>query len=177
MADTGFFNPKELQHLIDIKEGMRVADFGSGSGEIAVMFARIVGPDGVVTAIDVLPSAIEFVRARAKHEKLHNIEAIRADLDVPGSSRLPNASQDVVYCANILWQSPEKAKILTEAARVLKSGGVLAAVEWNQKKGLGPPQEARVNQDTLKALIASAGLTLTGNFAAGAYHYGLLAKK
>ncbi len=156
---------------------MRVADFGSGSGEVAVMLARIVGPDGEVTAIDVLPSAIESVQARAKHEKLQNIETVRADLDVPGSSRLPDASQDVVYCANILWQSPKKAEILAEAARVLKPGGMLATVEWNQKKELGPPQESRVSQDSLKTFITSAGLTLTGSFPAGAYHYGLMAKK
>ena len=96
MPETGFFNPKELQQLIDIQEGMRVADFGSGSGEIAMIIARMVGPDGTVTAIDVLPSAIEFVRALAKHEKLHNIEAVRADLDIPGSSKLSDDSQDVV---------------------------------------------------------------------------------
>ena len=177
MPDTGFFNPQELQQLIGIQEGMHVADFGSGSGEIAVMLARIVGPDGIITAIDVLPSAIESIQARTKHENLQNLHVVRADLEVPGSSRLPDASQDVVYLANILWQSPKKKEILMEAARVLKPGGVLAAVEWNQTQGIGPPQEARVSQAMLEELIQSIGLATGGSFPAGAYHYGLIAKK
>lgn len=156
---------------------MKVADFGSGSGEIAVMLARIVGSDGIVTAIDVLPSAIESVVARAKHEHLENIKTVRADLDVPGSSKLSDDSQDVVYCANILWQSPEKANVIAEAARVLKSGGILATVEWNDKEGLGPPQGSRVGHDALASMITGSGLTMMGDFPAGGYHYGLLAKK
>lgn len=177
MSDTGFFNPRELQHLIGITEGMHVADFGSGSGEIAVIFARMVGSDGLVTAIDVLPSGIESVKARARHEKLENLEAVRADLEVLRSSGLPDDSQDVVYLANILWQSGKKAEILTEASRILKHGGTLVAIEWNQKQGIGPPAASRIKEDALKALIASAGLTSTQDFPAGAYHYGLMAKK
>ena len=156
---------------------MRVADFGSGSGEIAVMLAAMVGTDGMVTAIDVLPGAIESVAARAKHKNFHNIEAVRADLEVLRSSKLADDSQDVVYLANILWQSDKKSEILLEAARVLKHGGTLVAIEWNQKHGIGPPNGARITEDALKALVSLAGLVSEKNFAAGAYHYGLIAKK
>ncbi len=146
---------------------MKVADFGSGSGEVAVMIARIVGADGVVTAIDVLPSALESLAARAAHENLQNIQAVRADLEVPGSSRLPDASQDVVYLGNILWQSPKKSEILAEAVRVLKSGGVLAVVEWRD----------RIPQQELKELLAATGLQEIIDFPAGTYHYGMKGKK
>ena len=177
MPDTGFFNPQELQQIVGIQEGMRVADFGSGSGELAAMLAAMVGQDGMVTAIDVLPSAIESIQARAKHKHLNNIEAVRADLEVLRSSKLADDSQNVVYLANILWQSDKKAEILFEATRVLKHGGTLVAIEWNQKQGIGPPKGARITEGTLKALVSSAGLVPEKNFVAGAYHYGLIAKK
>lgn len=156
---------------------MQIADFGSGSGEIAVMFAKLVGETGRVTAIDVLPSAVEAVTARAKHEGLANVSAVRADLEVLGGSQLPDSSQDLVYCANVLWQSPKKKEIVAEAARILKPGGAFVAVEWNQEQGLGPPQESRIGEEDLKTLVQGASLRVERAFAAGAYHYGIVARK
>ena len=166
MPDTGFFNPRELQQLVGIQEGMKVADFGSGSGEIAVIFARMVGPDGIVTAIDVLSSALESLEARAKHENLQNIHGVRADLEVPGSSHQQDASQAVAYLGNILWQSQKRSEILAEAVRVLKPGGVLAVVEWHD----------RIPKQELQELLAATGVREITNFPAGKYHYGLMGR-
>jgi len=45
--------------------GMRVLDLGCGVGEVALLAARLVGPQGHVTAIDLDPAALEISRARA----------------------------------------------------------------------------------------------------------------
>lgn len=181
MANTGFFNPEEIKQLIGVHEGMHIADFGSGSGDIAIMLAKMVGNDGAVVALDVQPSAIEAVQSRAKHLKLENIQAVRANLEIHGGSKLPDTSQDAVFVANILWQTPKKSAIIAEAFRILKHGGTLAAVEWtpssDRAHSFGPPQEARIGRDELKRLFKIAGLASVSDFAAGAFHYGLLAKK
>ena len=119
MPDTGFFNPQDIQSIIGITEGMQIADFGCGAGTIAIMMAKLTGAHGRVTAIDVLPSALESVQARAHHEKLTNVIAIRTNLEVPGASGLADASQDVVYLANILWQSSKQAEILAEPREIV----------------------------------------------------------
>lgn len=165
MADTGFFNPQEIASHLKLAPGMQVADFGCGSGEIAVLFAKAVAPDGQVTAIDVLPSALESLAVKVKSGKLENITSLRANLETPGSSRLADRSQDVVFMANILWQSPNKSDILKEAKRVLKSGGTLAVIEWKSKLGEGE----------LTALIKETGFTITAAVPGGTHHYGLLA--
>lgn len=158
--------------------GMNIADFGSGSGEIAIVIAKIVGEKGQVTALDVMPSALESVQAKAKHEKLTNVNPVRANLELPHGSKLSDGSQDAVFLANILWQSQKKVEVLKEAMRILKHGSSLVAVEWKKKSGgLGPPDEMRMDEKGLQGLIEQAGLKFVSTFAAGSFHYGVLAKK
>mgnify|MGYP001607571705 CR=1 FL=1 len=165
MADTGFFNPQTIASHLKLAPGMQVADFGCGSGEIAIMFAQAVAPDGHVTAIDVLPSALESLTVKVKAEKITNIISLRANLEVPGSSGLVDQSQDLVFMANILWQSPNKSDILAEAKRVLKSGGTLAVIEWKSK----------LSEGELTALMKENGFTITTVVPGGTHHYGVLA--
>lgn len=178
MQDTGFFDPQVACTQMGVCPGMSIADFGSGSGEIAIKMAKVVGEKGTITALDVMTSALESVQAKAKHEGLQNIVPVRANLEIVGGSKLADSSQDGVFLANILWQSQKKSEVLAEAARVLKHNGTLAAIEWKKDaKGLGPPDELRISQEDLQALIKGAGLTFVSIFAGGDFHYGLLAKK
>ncbi len=156
---------------------MQIADFGSGSGEIAVSLAVIAGPQGRVVALDVLPSAIEAVQARAKQKQIETLTAIRADLEVAGGSTLGDTSQDMVFMANILWQSQKKAEIIAEACRILKPEGMIVAVEWSDDAKLGPPPATRISEGDLKKIFENASLKSIHTVPAGAYHYGLLAKK
>ena len=45
--------------------GMRVLDIGSGIGDVAMLAAEIVGPNGRVVGIDKDPSFLEHARRRA----------------------------------------------------------------------------------------------------------------
>jgi ubiquinone/menaquinone biosynthesis C-methylase UbiE len=51
-----------------LKAGMRVLDIGSGSGDVAFLAARLVGPTGSVLGIDRDPAQIKFAETRAKAE-------------------------------------------------------------------------------------------------------------
>ncbi|MEK7616405.1 MAG: methyltransferase domain-containing protein [Patescibacteria group bacterium] len=178
MTDEGFVNPQELMTRIGIQEGMQVADFGSGSGEIAIMIANLVGETGRVTALDVLPSALESVSAKAKRLDLKNVTSVRANLEVLGSSTLGDNSQDVVFLANILWQTSKKKEVLEEASRIVKSGGKISSVEWNKNENpAGPPTAMRIGAEELRALMERVGLAFVETFPAGGFHYGLLMKK
>lgn len=155
---------------------MYIADFGSGSGAIAVIFAQAVGADGRVTALDVLPSAQESVLAKAKHHHLENISAIRANLEVLWGSTLPEHSQDIVFLGNILWQSEKKGDILAEAARVLKPSGRIMVLEWKNGGGaICPPEKLCISEDDLRQALEKAGFKVTETFGAGAFHYGVIA--
>ena len=48
--------------LLDPQPGDRVLDVGSGSGWTAALLAHLVGPDGEVIGVEVVPELVEFAR-------------------------------------------------------------------------------------------------------------------
>lgn len=176
VTGSGFFDPQEVFRQLNIQSGMKVADFGSGSGVIAVMLAQAVGEEGTLTAIDVLPSAVELVQSKAKQAGLKNVIAIRANLEKKEGSTLKAHSQDIVFLGSILWQSEKKQELIFEAERVLKKDGRVLIIEW--KKGNGvfcPPEKLCVDEHELENILTSVGLKTQKKFPAGAFHYGIIA--
>jgi ubiquinone/menaquinone biosynthesis C-methylase UbiE len=174
----GFLNPDKIVFEFNIRQGMSVADFGCGSGYFTILAAQKVGSDGKVYALDVQESSLDSVRTKAKAAGVSNIETIRANLEVLGSSGLGDESQDMVLIANVLFQSPKKENIFQEAHRVLKKDAQLVVVDWVKGSGgFGPPDNLRTDDIAMEALVASAGFTFIKKIDAGKFHYGLIFKK
>ena len=121
--EGGFIKPEEVLDNLDIREGMKVADFGSGSGYFTIPLAKRAGKRGSVYAIDVQESALEAVRGRARLFFVFNIEAIRANLEKESGSTLKDKSLYMVVLANVLFQSSAKDAMLKEAKRVINKNG------------------------------------------------------
>ncbi|HYU64678.1 MAG TPA: methyltransferase domain-containing protein [Candidatus Paceibacterota bacterium] len=175
---NGIFNPQMVVDLLGIQEGMRIADFGSGSGHFSLLFAEKVGSAGQVSAIDVQEAPLDIVRSRAKEAGLTNLETIRADLEILGSSGLPDNSQDVVLVANILFQSQKKSEIIREAKRILKDSGRLVIIEWAKGMGgFGPPDDLRTDDAALQTLVTNEGFNFEQSLKAGQFHFVLFFHK
>lgn len=172
----GFLRPEDVLAQLDIYEGMKIADFGCGSGYFTIILAKRVGEKGTVSAVDVLESALNIVESKAKSEDIKNIKLIRANLEVVGSSKIENESQDMVLLANILFQSNKKEKILEEAKRVLKEGGDLVVIDWIPEK-MKSEQVFKLSKEEMKSLVEKMGFKFNKEFYAGGFHYGLLFKK
>lgn len=172
-------DPERIAASFGLAEGMRVADFGSGSGYFTIIMAKKVGDGGLVTAVDLMNSALETLRAKAKVEGLGNIQTVRSNLEILGSSGLANDSQDAVLLANILFQNSNKEPIINETRRVLKPGGFLIVVDWRKGTGgFGPPDDLRTDEETMKQIISSNdGFQLFNSIDAGIFHYGMIFKK
>ena len=174
----GFLNPASIVGDFDLKEGMSVVDFGSGSGYFTTILGERVGQNGKVYAIDVLESALDSVKSKAKVNNLNNIETIRADLEIVGSSGLFDDSQDVVLIANALFQANKKENIIKEARRVLKKGGSLILIDWKKGAGgFGPPNDLRMDDVAVKNLVDGVGFYFEKHIQAGKFHYGLIFRK
>lgn len=176
----GFLNPDKVVEELKIAPGMKIADFGCGSGYLTFSIAKKIGPEGKVYAIDVLPSALESVRSQAKLRGIYNIEPIRANLEILGSSKLDEESCDLVVMANILFQTQKKAGVVSEANRILKSGGAMIFLEWRPNVKIGPATTGMaVSADYIKKIIKELkiDLKLEREFEAGSHHYGLIFRK
>ena len=174
MDNQSFIGVDKIINQLDIKQNMVIADFGAGHGFFSIAMAKKVGPSGQIFAIDVLESAIEGIRSRAKMEGLFNIRLIRGNLEKPGGSTLSDESCDMVMMANILFQAPDKTAVLNEAKRILKPGGRLVLVEWRPYIGIGPKKEYRVTEEELKQMIGAAGFSNPEAIDAGSHHYGFI---
>lgn len=170
----GFMHPGKVLGILDLKEGMIVADFGCGAGYFSIPLAKAVGKRGKVYAIDILQSALESVNSSAKLSHVFNVEACRGNLEKSGGSGLLDDSVDLVVLANILFQSRDKSGILKEAKRVLKNNGRIVVVEWKDEAMPSGGFAYKVPKENLKSIIKDVGFVLEREFDSGLGHYGLI---
>lgn len=172
-----FVDPKEVITKSGIKEGDKVADFGCGPGYFSIPISKIVGESGEVYAFDVLPAALEVLESQSKLHGIDNISIARANLEKYESSKLEDASMDWVILKDILFQNQDKKTILKEAHRVLRAGGKILVMEWDNNLSVGPDEKLRVDPSSLGEMIMDAGFVFEKQSNAGNYHYLVVASK
>lgn len=163
----------------EIKARAKVADLGCGStGHFVFPASKLVGNNGTVYAIDILKTSLETIKRRAKQENIKNIITIWSDLEMFKATKINPESLDTGLLINTLYQSSKRIEILRESIRMLKKGGKLLVIEWeNTSSPLGPPSEERVKIDQLKKVCEKLSLKIEEEFDAGKYHYGILFTK
>ncbi len=107
--------------------GMRVLDLGCGIGEVAMIAARLVGPRGHVTAVDIDGGALDTARARTAEAKLTNISFEQTDV-AEHQAREP---YDAVVGRHILIHTPDALALLRKAATQVRPGGIVAFQEYD----------------------------------------------
>lgn len=174
-----FLNPARVVEKLDVRPGMKVAEFGSGAGHFTIEMAKCVGREGMAYAFDVRQEALDALRGTADVAHLSNIEIARVDLESDQSTRLSDNLLDFVLISNVLFQVEKKESIIKEAFRVLKKEGRVAVIEWEMfsAEKLGPPKEVRVDKDKIREMFLAAGFKELTKFDAGESHYGLIFKK
>ena len=171
-------SPESIVPQLGIGEGMRIADFGCGSGHMTMELAKRVGKDGLISAIDVQTSALETVREKAQSLGLKNVSCIHADLEAVGGTDIDGETQDVIFISQALFQSRSKEAIITEGLRILKPMGMLVMIEWKKGSGgLGPPDELRTSEEDLKKLTEAVGFHFERNIEADRFHSGMIFRK
>ncbi len=142
--------PEKLIEWSGIAEGLTVLDLGCGSGTLTIPYARAVGENGRVCALDIQPAMLDLLArklARLENEASNehgrgkgapptaslriqeppaNVGLIRAS-----AHQLPFAanSLDVVGVTSVLYEIPDPQQALHEIKRVLRVGGYLAVTE------------------------------------------------
>lgn len=169
-----FLSPQEIIAQLDLRPGMVVADFGSGAGDFAVAIAETVGNAGKVYAIDVLETAHQSLRSKAKIAGIRTIEMLLTNLETPTGSTLPDKSVDQVMIHNLLFQVQDKVQVIKDAHRILKPEGTVTIIEWDVSSPIGPSRSSRLTEAEVTSLLTSVGFVMHKRIQAGKYHYGII---
>lgn len=161
-----------------LKEGMRVADIGSGVGHWALAAAPIVGVDGRVYAIDVQEDVLKTLKRDAVERGFGNVVTVWGDVERQFGTRLKAQVIDAVILANTLFQFEDKTAALTEIRRILKPGGKIMVVDWaGCYNDIGPKEDQIVQEYKAERLFIDMGFIKEKAFRGGPHHYALVFKK
>ncbi|MBT5193673.1 MAG: methyltransferase domain-containing protein [Rhodospirillaceae bacterium] len=110
--------------------GHHVLDLASGVGEPALSMSELVGPDGSVTATDLVPEMLAGAEKRAGEKGLTNMK-----FQVTPMEELPfdDESFDAVTCRIGLMYTPTPERAAAQACRVLRPGCRAAFLVWGPK--------------------------------------------
>ena len=170
-----FSSPQENVLQVGLHEGMKVGDFGAGSGYYSRAAAAIVGHSGKVYAIDVQEDILKHVKLNTHERHQRIIETVWGNIEKPGGSHLRDASLDAVLLANAFFQVENRFALLKEIQRVLKPGGKLMVVDWaGSYGGMGPAPERVIPEAEAEEFFITGGFHKVKSFRAGSHHYGML---
>lgn len=102
--------------------GMTVVDAGCGPGDVTLLAAELVGPNGSVTGVDNAPEALALAKSRAEAAGLRTVRFEEADV----ASWVPDKPVDAVVGRLLLIHMPDPAATLARLAAVVRPGGVVA---------------------------------------------------
>jgi ubiquinone/menaquinone biosynthesis C-methylase UbiE len=142
-------------------EGGTWADLGAGTGAFTLALADLIGPHGVIHAIDRDRAALaelrsSYVSAVSQAELRNHVADFTRRLDL--------ADLDGIVMANSLHFVEDKPAVLTLVRGYLKHGGRLLVVEYDSDHG-NPYVPHPLSFDTWQDLAATAGFVETRKLA------------
>jgi len=172
-----FTNPEQNILHLGLTEGMRVADFGAGTGFYSRACSAKVGYTGKVYAIEVQKDLVKKLESDIKHWGITNIDCIWGDIEKRGGTKISDHSMDAVIVSNVLFQAEDKLGLIDEAGRVLKKGGKVLLIDWNGSfGGMGPTLESVVTESMAKELFEKRGFKFEESISTSMHHYGIIFK-
>ena len=105
--------------------GHRVLDIGSGVGDVAMLAASIVGPNGAVVGVERDAASLVKATARAAEAGLANITFVQGDV----TNLSVSGSFDAAVGRYILQFLPDPAAVLRSVMRHVRPGGIIAFLE------------------------------------------------
>jgi demethylmenaquinone methyltransferase/2-methoxy-6-polyprenyl-1,4-benzoquinol methylase len=113
----------------------KVLDLCTGTGDLAVMIARMCGNKPEITGYDYSQPMLELATVKAARKKAQNIVFMHGDA---AAMPFPDKYFDAIGIAfafrNLTFRNPDAEAFLDEIFRVLKPGGRFVVVESSQPK-------------------------------------------
>lgn len=133
-----------------VKEGDVVLDLGSGAGIDVLIAARKVGSTGRVIGVDMTDEMLAKARENIAASETRNVEVRKGTIE---NLPVESSTVDWVISNCVINLSPEKHKVFSEIARVLKPGGQMLVSDIVAED---LPEWARANDALYSSCVAGA---------------------
>jgi len=119
-----FFGPMKILQGAEIHPGQKVLEVGCGTGFFTLTAARMIGDQGCLIAMDMLPISVETVAKKVQNANLKNVRVVKGDAL---NTQLEAESMDAVMIFGVI-PAPmiPMDRLLIEIHRILKQGGTMA---------------------------------------------------
>lgn len=116
---------RRIFELAGITKGMRVLELGTGAGDVALLLAGMVGPEGEVVSIERNPEILETAKKRAGQMGYANIRFVNGDI----SAAEPEGEFDALAGRAVLMYVPRPVEVLKSLVRHVRPGGIVVFQE------------------------------------------------
>lgn len=122
----------QIVEATGVWRGAVVADIGAGTGLFTRLFARAVGPEGKVYAVDISRGFVRNILRTARAEGLQNVEGI---VNTQTDTLLPENSTDIAFVSDTYHHFEQPKSMLASIRRALRPGGTLVVVDFERIEG------------------------------------------
>jgi ubiquinone/menaquinone biosynthesis C-methylase UbiE len=143
-----------------VRRGMTVADIGAGTGLFSRLFARRVGPQGMVYAVDISRPFVENIIRTSREQGLDNIEGI---VNNDRDALLPAASVDLAFMVDTYHHFEYPDSMLSSIRKALKTDAHLIVIDFRrdpQRSSRWVMGHVRAGKEQVIKEITAAGFHL-----------------
>jgi ubiquinone/menaquinone biosynthesis C-methylase UbiE len=122
--------PDQVIEVMKIKPGQIIADLGSGGGYYSLRFAKIVGEQGKIYAVDINQENLDYIKKSAKESGLNNIITT---ITKEETFHLPEKNLDLIFMRNVTHHVPNRTKYFQNLKNFLKTNGKVVIIEYKKR--------------------------------------------
>lgn len=157
-----FSRRQAIIDAIGVEPGQTIADVGAGTGIFTRLFAKAVGPDGHVIAVDIAKNFLEHIDRVNRELDIRNVDTLLCNAD---STELPKESIDLAFICDTYHHFEYPAKTMTSIFEALKPDGRVVLVDFRRIPGESTDwtlKHVRAGQEVFEAEIIANGFVKVG---------------
>lgn len=167
--------PFETLEKVGLQEGDIMTDIGCGIGYFTLPAAEIVGPQGLVYAMDISPEMLDEVETRAADLENRNIRLVNSG---ENDFKIKEETVNFAFICLVLHEAKNVTDFLQETKRITTGQGRVAIIEWKKvESSYGPPVDHRLDISDVKKIVQDLGFKNVRGMEIGEHFYAVVGQK